>query len=74
MIASFSFLTHFNTMIAGLLELRDLVFFVSLILLFNFTTVLAVSFRTSGSSRLLQSASRNYYIMVFELLLSGFVG
>ncbi len=74
MIASFSFLTHFNTMIAGLLELRDLVFFVSLILLFNFTTVLAVSFRTSGSSRLLQSASRNYYILVFVLLLSGFVG
>ncbi len=74
MIASFSFLTHFNTMMAGLLELRDVVFFASLILLFNFTTVLAVSFRTSGSSRLLQSTSRNYYILVFVLLLSAFAG
>lgn len=74
MVASFSFLTHFNTMIAGLLELRDLVFFVSLILLFNFTTVLAVSFRTSGSSRLLKSGARNYYIAVFVLLLIGFAG
>ena len=69
MIASFSFLTHFNMMIEGLLEFRDIVFFLSLILLFNFTTILVVSFRTSGSSHLLKSASRNYYILFFICLL-----
>lgn len=74
MIASFSFITHFNTMAAGLIELRDAVFFISLILLFNFTTVLIVSFKTSGSSRQLKSGQRDYYILVFVLLLAGFVG
>ena len=74
MIASFSFLTHFDAMSAGVLELRDAVFFVSLILLFNFTTMLVVSFKTSGTSELLQSGRRAYYAMVFGLMLLGFVG
>ena len=74
MIASFSFLTHFSTMSAGLFELRDLVFFLSLLFLFNFTTILVVSFKTAGASRLMNSYSRNYYILVFVLMLLGFGG
>ena len=74
MIASFSFLTHFSTMSAGLIELRDVIFFISLILLFNFTTVLVVSFKTSGTSVLINSASRRYYIFIFILMLLGFSG
>lgn len=74
MIASFSFITHFNNMIAGLIELRDGVFFVSLIVLFNFTTVLAVSFKTAGTSRFLKSSERGYFAIIFALLLMGFVG
>lgn len=74
MIASFSFLTHFSTMSAGVFEFRDFIFFASLFLLFNFTTILVVSFKTSGTTRLLKSASRNYYIVVFVLLLLGFGG
>ncbi len=74
MIASFSFLTHFSTMSAGLIELRDIIFFSSLILLFNFTTVLVVSFKTSGASVLINSASRRYYIFIFILMLLGFSG
>ena len=74
MIASFSFLTHFSTMSAGLIELRDVIFFTSLILLFNFTTVLVVSFKTSGTSVLINSASRRYYIFIFILMLLGFSG
>lgn len=74
MIASFSFLTHFGTMSAGVLELRDVVFFASLIILFNFTTVLVVSFKTSGSSELLQSGRKAYYVWVFVILLIGFAG
>ena len=34
LIASFSFITHFGTIAAGVLELRAIVFFLSLILLF----------------------------------------
>lgn len=71
MIASFSFLTHFDAISRGLLELRDLIFFISLILLFNFTTVLIVSFKTAGW---LKSTSRSYYIFAFFCLLLGFAG
>lgn len=74
MIASFSFATHFATIMQGLVEARDIIFFTSIILLFNFTTVLIVSFKTAGTSQLLKSTSRNYYIFVFILLLLGFIG
>lgn len=73
-IASFSFLTHFETICRGLLELRDIVFFISIILLFNFTTVLAVSFRTAGNARWLKSTRRGSYILVFCFLLAAFSG
>lgn len=74
MIASFSFLTHFYTFSNGLLELRDLIFFASVIILFNFTAVLIVSFRTSGTSDWLKSTSRSYYILAFICLLAAFAG
>ena len=74
MIASFSFLTHFDAISRGLLKLRDLIFFVSLILLFNFTTVLIVSFKTAGTAGWLKSTSRSYYIFAFFCLLLGFAG
>lgn len=74
MIASFSFITHFDTITQGLLELRDIIFFASIILLFNFTTIIIVSFKTSGTSKWLKSNSRNYYIIAFLCLLTGFVG
>lgn len=74
MIASFSFITHFNTLTQGLLELRDVVFFASIIFLFNFITVLVVSFKTSGTSRWLKSTQAGYYVLVFVLLLLGFGG
>ena len=74
MIASFSFLTHFDTVSRGLFELRDIIFFASLILLFNFTTVLIVSFRTKGTSAWLSSTRRGSYILVFAFLLIGFCG
>ena len=74
MVASFSFLTHFDTISRGLVELRDLVFFASLILLFNFTTVLIISFKTAGTTPWLKSGRRGYYISVFIFLLIGFTG
>lgn len=74
MIASFSFLSHFETITRGLLELRDIIFFASLIILFNFTTILVVSFKTAGTAKWLKSGSRSYYVFAFFCLLLGFVG
>ena len=47
-IASFSFLTHFNAVTQGLIELRDLVFFVSLIAFWLFANVIVVDLKKAG--------------------------
>lgn len=73
-IASFSFLSHFESISYGLLELRDIVFFGSLIVLFNFTAILIVSFKTAGTAVWFKSARRSFYILVFVSLLLGFAG
>ena len=73
-IASFSFLTHFNSLINGVLEWRDILFFVSIIVLFNFTTMLVVAYRTSGTSFWLKSSRRASYVVAWGMLLIGFMG
>lgn len=73
-IASFSFISHFNTLSRGLLELRDVIFFLSIILFFNFTTVLTVNFKTSGTSGWFKSTGKSYFIYVWIALLLGFFG
>lgn len=73
-IASFSFLTHFSSQINGLLEWRDILFFVSLVILFNFTTMLIVAFRTSGTSFWLKSNNKISYIVAWLMLMIGFCG
>ncbi|TAL02840.1 MAG: ABC transporter permease [Rhodospirillaceae bacterium] len=47
-IASMSFLTRFDTLSRGVIELRDLVFFLSLIAFWLFATVMAVDTKKSG--------------------------
>lgn len=73
-IASFSFLSHFETVSYGLIELRDIVFFVSLILMFNFMTVLIISFKTAGTTAWFKSTQTSFYVIVFVCLLAGFAG
>lgn len=73
-IASFSFLSHFSTLSVGLLELRDVIFFASVIFFFNFTTILVVNFRTAGTSGWLKSSDKNYYLTAWILLLLIFFG
>ncbi len=73
-IASFSFLTHFNSLINGVLEWRDILFFVSIIVLFNFTTMLIVAYRTSGTSFWLKSSRCASYVVAWAMLLIGFMG
>lgn len=74
MIASFSFETHFFSITQGLFELRDIIFFFSIIFLFNLTTVIIINFRTSGSAGIFAATSRGYYILSFFIMLLGFVG
>ena len=47
-ISSFGFVTHFVSMAAGVIDLRDLIFFFSLIALFLFANVLIVNARKNG--------------------------
>ena len=74
MVASFSFLTHFDTIVHGLFELRDLMFFAAIITLFNLTTILLVSFRTAGTTRWLKSAATADYAFAFCFMLLIFCG
>lgn len=74
MIASFSFLTHFSTISKGLLELRDIIFFASVIILFNYASVLIISFRTAGTTRWLKSSRPGSYFLVLIFLLLAFGG
>lgn len=47
-IASFSFLTHFTAISAGVIDLRDLIFFLSLIALFLAANVVIVDLKKTG--------------------------
>jgi len=47
-VASMSFLTHFNAVTKGVIELRDLIFFASLIVFWLFANVVAVDFRKAA--------------------------
>jgi gliding motility-associated transport system permease protein len=47
-VSSFSFLTHFSAITAGVIDLRDVIFFFSLIGLFLYANMLIVDLRKSG--------------------------
>ncbi len=47
-VASMSFLTHFNAVTKGVIELRDVIFFASLIVFWLFANVVAVDFRKAA--------------------------
>ena len=71
-IMSFSFLTHFASLSRGLIELRDIVFFASLIVFFNLFSVAIISLKTKGSSDLISSSSLKHGFFVVLLLFIGF--
>lgn len=47
-LSSFSFITRFNAIMGGVIDLRDLIFFVSLIALFLFITAVIIDLRKAG--------------------------
>ncbi len=73
-IASFSFITHFNAITHGLLSLSDVIFFLSLIVFGNYTTILIINFKTAGTSGWLKSSSKSYTVTAWLILLIGFFG
>ena len=73
-IISFSFLTHFASLSRGLVELRDLIFFGSLIVFFNLITIAVISLKTKGNSGLISSSSLRHSFLVLILLFIGFFG
>ncbi len=74
MIASFGFLTHYNNMINGALAFKDILFFASVIILFNFMTMLIVGFKTAGTSFWLKSTHAANYIVAAMALFLGLIG
>lgn len=73
LIASFSFLTHFETMCQGILESRDIAFFFSIIVLFNTLTTLIINYKTSGTTWF-KAVSKKYYALLFVFLMMIFCG
>lgn len=71
-IISFSFLSHFSSFSRGLIELRDIIFFASLIIFFNYLTIAAIDFKTKGSSKLIFSSVKKHCFLVLTLLFVGF--
>jgi len=47
-VSSFSFLTHFNAIMAGVIDLRDIVFFGTLIAFFLYVTTVLIDLRKAG--------------------------
>lgn len=73
-VISFSFLSHFEALSRGLVELRDIVFFGSLILFFNLLTIIIVSLKTKGTAGLISSSDARHSTLVVILLFIGFLG
>lgn len=73
-VISFSFLVHFSAFSRGLVELRDIVFFGSLIFFFNLLTIIIVSLKTKGTAGLISSSDVRHSTVVVFLLFIGFIG
>ncbi len=71
-IISFSFLSHFSTFSRGLIELRDIIYFSSLILFFNLLTIAFIDIKTKANTKLLFSSAKKHLILVITLLFIGF--
>ena len=74
MIASFSFLTHASNYSFGLFELSSFIFLTSIIVLFNFLTVLIISFKTSGTASWLQTTTSFECFIAALFCLGAFIG
>ena len=74
LISSFSFITHMSLFSSGLAEFRSVVFFVTLIFMFNFFTSVVVNYRTNGRVFWMNTQSLFGCLVVLFLVLTGFLG
>ena len=74
MIASLSFISHFTSLSRGIVEMRDIIFFASVIIFGNYTTILIVNAKTSGTSGWLKTHTKISTITAWFALLFGFFG
>lgn len=74
MIASLSFISHFNSLSNGLIELRDVIFFATVIIFGNYTTILIVNYKTAGTSGWLKTRSKTQTVLAWVALLFTFFG
>lgn len=73
-IISFSFLIRFFSLSRGLVELRDLIYFGSLIVFFNILTIFIIGLKTKGISNLVCSIKPKHSFVYIALLFIGFFG
>ena len=74
LVSSFSFLTHLSLFVSGVFDFSSLVFFVSLIIVFNFLTFTIINYKTTGAAFWLKKKSAIGYISAVVLALVAFVG
>ena len=73
-IASLSFLSHFYDISNGLIGLHDILFFISLIIIFNFITELIVRVKTSGVAPFIKTNKKTAYLLAIIVFWCGFAG
>ncbi|MBQ8464417.1 MAG: Gldg family protein [Alphaproteobacteria bacterium] len=73
-IASLSFLSHFNDICNGMIGLRDILFYISIIILFNIITELIVRIKTSGVSPFIKTNKKSAYLCAVLVVWLGFAG
>ncbi len=74
LISSFSFLTHMTLFSTGVFQLYSIVFFVSLILVFNFFTLIIIDIKTLGNAFWLKAKSLSGYFYASILIFISFTG
>lgn len=74
LVSSFSFLTHLSSFVLGLMKVEALVFFASLIVMFNFFTFIVINYKTTGTAFWLKTKSVSGYVSVVFLLFVSFIG
>ena len=63
-LAGLSFLSHFNDISSGLIGLKDILFFASVVVAFNFLTVIIIQFKTFGVISFVRSNAK--FVFVFS--------
>lgn len=73
-ISSFSFLTKINQINSGVLNFSNIIFFITLTIMFNLFTIVIISLKTSGKALLLNIKSWQGCILAIFLFSISFVG